>query len=44
VVKQLETLGAEPSKLSLAQFKDMIAKEIADNKRIIEVTKMQIAK
>jgi tripartite-type tricarboxylate transporter receptor subunit TctC len=44
VIKQFEGLGAEPSKLSLAQFKSMIAKEIASYKRIIESTKMQIAK
>jgi tripartite-type tricarboxylate transporter receptor subunit TctC len=44
VVKQFEGLGAEPSKLSLRQFKEMIANEIANNKRIIESTKMQAAK
>ena len=43
VSKQFEGLGAEPGNISLAQFKDMIAKEIANNKRIIESTKMQVA-
>jgi tripartite-type tricarboxylate transporter receptor subunit TctC len=43
VAKQFENLGAEPGNISLAQFKEMIAKEIAVNKRIIELTKMQVA-
>jgi tripartite-type tricarboxylate transporter receptor subunit TctC len=43
VVRQFEGMGAESSKLSLAQFKDLIAKEIANNKRLIEATKMQVA-
>jgi tripartite-type tricarboxylate transporter receptor subunit TctC len=43
VVKQFQTLAVEPGQLSLAQFKEMIAKETANNKRIIESTKMQAA-